>query len=422
MVGRTDLLHVRDDWCTPKTRLLDLTPILTPAFTLRPGVPTYNVTKQNHKLDVRKDNQLIQQAQPALLHQQRVTLSTSIVNTDRAFGATLSNQVSRTNGETGLPDDTIHVNLTGSAGQSFGAFLAPGVTLELEGDANDYVGKGLSGGHIVVYPPKVASFRSEDNVIVGNVCLYGATGGKAFFRGMAAERFAVRNSGACTVVEGVGDHGCEYMTGGRVVVLGSVGRNFAAGMSGGIAYLYDPRGAETFRPQCNMGMVELETVDESEERDFLRALIQEHHDATGSTVAQRLLANFDHELAHFIKVMPTDYKAILLKEKAAAEAQVSVVEANPVEETKVTQASSEPQLLDIEDAAVDEATQKKRMASMDKLRGFMKYKRQSEKYRNPRKRVRDWKELNTRLDPVGLKAQAARCMDCGIPFCQSETG
>ncbi|KAJ1657099.1 glutamate synthase [NADH] [Dispira simplex] len=421
MVGRTDLLRVRDDWRTPKTRNLDLSLILTPAFNLRPGVATYNVTQQNHKLELRKDNLLIQQAQAAFDRKERVVLSTTIHNTDRAFGATLSHQVSLTHGEVGLPDDTIHVNLKGSAGQSFGAFLAPGVTLELEGDANDYVGKGLSGGHIVIYPPRVSQFTTEHNVIVGNVCLYGATSGKAFFRGMAAERFAVRNSGALAVVEGVGDHGCEYMTGGRVVILGSVGRNFAAGMSGGVAYLLCPEGVEDFRLRCNMEMVELETVDDEDEIAQLRAWILEHQVVTGSPKAQSILDNFATALSQFVKVMPTDYKASLIKEMEEA---VSTRKQEQEQSSRVVRAkvSTEPALVDLEDSAVDEDTQKKRLQKMDKIRGFIKYKRQSEGYRNPKKRLHDWNEINSRLDYVGLKTQAARCMDCGVPFCQSETG
>jgi glutamate synthase (NADPH/NADH) len=208
---------------------LDLAPLLTPAFSLRPGAPTHNILKQDHCLDIRMDKKLIEYAQPAIRNGQAVTLKYPIINTDRTVGTTLSYHVSKEHGEEGLSPNSIHIMLNGSAGQSLGAFLAPGITLELEGDANDYVGKGLSGGKIIVYPPKSSKFKAEENVIIGNVCLYGATSGKAFFRGIAAERFAVRNSGATAVVEGVGDHGCEYMTGGRVIVLGKTGRNFAAG-------------------------------------------------------------------------------------------------------------------------------------------------------------------------------------------------
>ncbi|KAJ1916182.1 glutamate synthase [NADH] [Tieghemiomyces parasiticus] len=433
MVGRVDLLRVRDDWRTPKTRHLDLTPILTPAFALRTGVATHNVAKQNHKLDLRKDNALIRDAQSVLTGaQDRVVLASSIVNTDRAFGATLSHHVSRHQGESGLPDDAIHVNVTGSAGQSFGAFLAPGVTLELEGDANDYVGKGLSGGHLVVYPPRVSTFKAAENVIVGNVCLYGATSGKAFFSGRAAERFAVRNSGAAAVVEGVGDHGCEYMTGGRVVILGPVGRNFAAGMSGGIAYVLSdtPADMAQFRKRCNLEMVELETVVTDSETAFLRDLLTEHATYTGSLRAQAVLDDFAAQLPQFVKVMPVDYKRILAQEAAAklqAEAAEEVLPnadllSTDSEADTPASPADEPALIDMEDAAPDADADRRRAQKLDKVRGFMKYRRQGEPYRNPTKRTGDWKEINARLDVPHLQTQAARCMDCGIPFCQSDTG
>jgi glutamate synthase domain-containing protein 3 len=201
----------------------------------------------------------------------------------------------------------------GTAGQSFGAFLAKGITLELEGDSNDYVGKGLSGGRIIIYPPKVATFKAEENVLIGNVALYGATSGRAFFRGRAAERFCVRNSGAKAVVEGVGDHGCEYMTGGRAVILGSTGRNFAAGMSGGIAYVWDPHG--DFSSKCNTGTVDLETIAEDEDIVELREMIELHREYTGSPVAAKILDDWPMSLKHFVKVMPTDYKRVLAERK-----------------------------------------------------------------------------------------------------------
>src|SRR5690606_4241844 len=201
----------------------------------------------------------------------------------------------------------------GSAGQSFGAFLAKGIELELEGDANDYVGKGLSGGRIVVYPPRDSTFAAEENILVGNVVMYGAISGQAYFRGVAAERFCVRNSGGHAVVEGVGDHGCEYMTGGRVVVLGKTGRNFAAGMSGGIAYVLDEDG--TFAPRCNMEMVELESIEDGEESREVRAMVERHQQLTGSAVAERLLRDWNAMVGKFVKVMPTEYRAVLLEEK-----------------------------------------------------------------------------------------------------------
>ena len=221
-------------------------------------------------------------------------------------------------GEHGLPHGTIRFRFTGSAGQSFGAFLAHGVTLELSGDANDYVGKGLSGGRIIITPPQQSSFVPEENILVGNVVLYGATSGQAFFRGRAAERFCVRNSGAETVVEGVGDHGCEYMTGGRAVILGPTGRNFAAGMSGGIAYVWDRD--KDFAMKCNLGMVELERVETDEDIQELRDLIVAHQQFTGSSVAELILGDWPSALNDFVKVMPTDYKRVL-QEQAAAKPQ-----------------------------------------------------------------------------------------------------
>jgi len=232
----------------------------------------------------------------------------------------LSHLIASKYGAEGLPDDTIHIKLNGSAGQSLGAFLSRGITIEVEGDANDFSGKGLSGGRLVVYTPKVSSFEAEDNIIVGNVCLYGATSGDAYFRGIAAERFCVRNSGARTVVEGVGDHGCEYMTGGRVVVLGDTGRNFAAGMSGGIAYIWDRN--NTFKAKCNMDMVEFENLEVDADIAELKELIENHLNYTGSTVAKAALDNWEATLKQFVKVMPTDYKRVL-NEKAQAAKKAS---------------------------------------------------------------------------------------------------
>ena len=229
----------------------------------------------------------------------------------------LGSELTRMWGGDGLPDDTISVACTGSAGQSFGAFVPRGLTLRLAGDANDYVGKGLSGGRLVVHPPAGSTFAAEDNVIIGNVALYGATSGEAFIRGIAGERFAVRNSGAHAVVEGVGDHGCEYMTGGRVAVIGRTGRNFAAGMSGGVAYVLDADGS--FRTRCNLELVELEPVNpmNDEDGEELVSLVRRHAEATGSAVAARVLADWPASAASFVKVMPADYKRAL---RAAAQA------------------------------------------------------------------------------------------------------
>ena len=244
-------------------------------------------------------------------------IDSPIININRTVGTILSNEVAKRYGQAGLPEDTIQINLTGSAGQSLGAFLSHGITIRLEGDANDYVGKGLSGGRVVIYPPKQSSFVAEQNILIGNVCLYGATGGEAYFRGRAAERFCVRNSGAKTVVEGVGDHGCEYMTGGRVVVLGPTGRNFAAGMSGGIAYVWDRAG--DFNLNCNLALVELESIETPEEENEVRELIEKHQQLTGSEVAAEALGDWNNFKSQCVKVMPTDYKRVLMELAASAQ-------------------------------------------------------------------------------------------------------
>ena len=436
MVGHVENLKMREDLRTPKTEILDFGLILTPAHQLRPGVATYNVRKQDHKLHVRLDNKLIFESEQALEKGRPCRIECDIVNTDRALGATLSYQISRRYGEAGLPQDTIHANIKGSAGQSFGAFLAPGVTLELEGDSNDYVGKGLSGGRLIIYPPRSAVFKAEENVLIGNVCLYGATGGTCYFRGMAAERFAVRNSGATAVVEGVGDHGCEYMTGGRVLVLGGTGRNFAAGMSGGIAYVLDMN--QDFESKVNTEMVEISSIEDPSEIAFVRGLIEDHHHYTGSELAARVLLDFNRALSRFIKVLPTDYKRVMAEEAAKAEAAkkaeypLPILPGNAVrsnhEESRNKMHEREAHqkkkdMLDIEESVGDVKAEKKRSALvLDKTKGFMKYQRRAEKYRKPETRTRDWKELSSRLDEDGLKYQAARCMDCGVPFCQSDTG
>ena len=437
MVGRTEVLKVREDLRNAKTENIDLSLILTPAHTLRSGVATYNVRKQDHKLHVRLDNKLIAESELALEKGLPCRIETDIVNTDRALGATLSCHISRKYGEKGLPHDTIHANIRGSAGQSFGAFLAPGVTLELEGDANDYVGKALSGGRLIIYPPRSAVFKAEENIIIGNVCLYGATSGTCFFRGVAAERFAVRNSGVTAVVEGVGDHGCEYMTGGRVICLGATGRNFAAGMSGGIAYVLDLH--HDFEGKVNTEMVELSGVEDPQEIAFLRGLIEDHHHYTGSEMAARILQDFSRVLPRFVKVLPTDYKRVMeetakkAEEAKKTEYPLPILPGNAVRDLhessrektheKEEKEDKKNELLDIEESIQDGKAEKKRSALvLDKTRGFMKYQRRAEKYRNAKTRTRDWSELNSRLNEDELKYQTARCMDCGVPFCQSDTG
>src|SRR5690606_24394879 len=274
MVGRSDMLEMDaaiDHW---KAKGIDLSRILTPAKKAHEFVGTYQTMLQDHGLELALDNEIIRQAQPAIDKAEKVRIELPVVNINRVVGTMLSHEIAKKYGPQGLPADTIHIKLNGSAGQSLGAFLAHGVTIEVEGDANDFVGKGLSGGRVIVYPPKVSTFKAEENVLVGNVIMYGATSGEAFFRGIAAERFCVRNSGASAVVEGIGDHGCEYMTGGRVVVLGGTGRNFAAGMSGGTAYVLDEKG--DFHRRCNTGMVELEKVEAHEDIDELKTLIEKH--------------------------------------------------------------------------------------------------------------------------------------------------
>ncbi len=321
MVGRSDMLEMDDAIKHWKADGIDLSAILTPATKPRKETGTYCYEAQDHALELALDNTIIDKAKPALEKGEKVSMELPIVNINRVVGTMLSHQIAKKWGADGLPDDTIHVKLNGSAGQSLGAFMSKGVTLEVEGDANDYVGKGLSGGRIVVYPPKVSTFAAEQNIIVGNVCLYGATGGEAYLRGIAAERFCVRNSGAKAVIEGIGDHGCEYMTGGRVVVLGPTGRNFAAGMSGGVAYIFDEVG--NFSDKCNLGMVELEKVTADADIAELKDMIEKHAKYTGSPVAKRVLEKWDSAITTFVKVMPTDYKRVLEERKAKEQASAA---------------------------------------------------------------------------------------------------
>lgn len=320
MIGQTQNLEHNRKGQHYKSRGLDLSPLLTPASELNPSTGIYNTTTQYHGLDVAKDNHLIEKAMPALVDKKPVVIEDTCDNLQRTIGTMLSYEVSTRHGAEGLPDDTITVNFKGHGGQSFGFTLAKGITMNIEGDANDYAGKGLSGGKISVAPSQEViddGFMPEEHVVVGNVCLYGATSGKAFFRGKAGERFCVRNSGALAVVEGVGDHGCEYMTGGIMVCLGETGRNFAAGMSGGIAYIYDPEGK--FPARCNMGLVGLEEIETAAEKEEVFNYIQEHVEATGSSVGQGLLENWDEASKKFVKVFPHDYKRVLEERAAAAE-------------------------------------------------------------------------------------------------------
>ncbi|HHY58168.1 MAG TPA: glutamate synthase subunit alpha, partial [Chloroflexi bacterium] len=307
IIGCSELLDkdaAIDHW---KARGLDFTRLFHKAEA--PREATYWTERQDHPIADILDRELIASAKPALETRQPMVIEATIKNVDRSAGAMLSGEVAKRYGQKGLKDDTITVRLKGTAGQSFGAFLARGITFDLEGDGNDYVGKGLSGGRIIIRPPENARIVPETSIIVGNTVLYGATTGECYFRGVAGERFAVRNSGAIAVVEGVGDHGCEYMTGGRVVVLGKTGRNFAAGMSGGIAYVLDWEG--DFKTRINYEMVGVETLEDAEEIAEVKALIQKHADLTNSELAWRVLIRWDDLLPQFVKVMPKDYKRVL---------------------------------------------------------------------------------------------------------------
>ena len=322
LVGRTDLLDVDNAARQWKAHGIDLGSLLTPAVQRFGNSPQYCSIPQEHGIETVLDRELIQLARPALERGEKVSLELPIRNVNRTTGTMLSHEIAKRYGLSGLPEDTIHIKLTGSAGQSLGAWLAGGVTLELEGDANDYVGKGLSGGTIIAYPPRGSRFRSEENIVIGSVALYGAIRGYGFFRGMAAERFCVRNSGAHVVIEGVGDHGCEYMTGGRAVILGGTGRNFGAGMSGGIAYVHDSLG--DFPSKVNPGMVELMPLDEDEEIAEVHHLIELHHRYTGSEIADRLLERWEETVATMHKVIPPAYRRVLelQRERAVMEARV----------------------------------------------------------------------------------------------------
>jgi glutamate synthase domain-containing protein 2/glutamate synthase domain-containing protein 3 len=309
LIGRSELLEADPSirsWKLPEG--LDWDAIL-----YRPEVPSgtavRRVDKQDHGLEWALDNELIRLCRPALEQREAVLIDLPIRNVNRTVGAMLGSELSRRYGEAGLPDETIQLRFTGSAGQSFGAFVPRGITMTLIGEANDYIGKGLSGGHLIVFPPPQSAFDPAENILIGNVALYGATSGYAFFRGVAGERFCVRNSGAHAVVEGVGDHGCEYMTGGRAVILGPTGRNFAAGMSGGIAWVYDPRAR--LAALCNLGMVDLERVVEARYEQELRGLVEKHYQLTGSDRAQKLLERWEEALPQFVQVMPRDYKRAL---------------------------------------------------------------------------------------------------------------
>jgi glutamate synthase (NADPH/NADH) large chain len=322
-IGQVEVLDTVDAIDHWKASHLDLKPILH-----MPDLPEAadrcNTGEQDHGLDAALDNDLIRMAAASLESGSPTTITCPVRNVNRTVGTMLGYELTRRYGGSGLPDDTIRVNLEGSAGNSLGAFVPKGITLRLSGDANDYVGKGLSGGRIIISPPADSPFLAEEQVIAGNVILYGATSGEAFIRGRVGERFCVRNSGALAVVEGVGDHGCEYMTGGRAVVLGGIGRNFAAGMSGGVAFVYDPTGMA--RTRVNPEMVILEDPDD-EDRDWLRAVVERHHVETSSGLAEALLGDWSTTANSFFRVMPVDYKRVLEAAAAARAAGGDEVEA-----------------------------------------------------------------------------------------------
>jgi glutamate synthase (NADPH) large chain len=333
MVGRSEKLEMRravDHW---KARNLDFSRIL-----FKPTVPKhYGRTcqiPQDHRIDETLDaTTLLALARPAIEEKKPVRATLPIRNTMRVVGTMTGSEITRRHGAQGLPEDTVQFHFKGSAGQSFGAFIPRGMTLVLEGDANDYCGKGLSGGKIVVFPPREATFVPEENIVVGNVAFYGATGGEAYIRGVAGERFCVRNSGLHAVVEGLGDHGCEYMTGGRVVVLGPTGRNFAAGMSGGVAYVLDQDGA--FATLCNKQMVGLSRLEDVEEVAAIKAMVEKHVEWTQSAYAQRLLERWAEVVPKIVRVMPHDYRRVLdaqagmrAKGLSAEEAEMAAFEQN----------------------------------------------------------------------------------------------
>ena len=309
MIGRVDCLEADnavDHW---KRNGLDFSNILQPAQKIFDNTEVFHTQSQDHGLDKALDNVLISKSKHAIETGAKVTLEEKILNTNRVVGTMLSNEVAKIWEDKGLPEDTINIKLNGSAGQSFAAWLVKGITMTLEGDANDFVGKGLSGGKLIIYPPKNSSFKAENNILLGNVALYGATEGEAYFRGIAAERFCVRNSGATVVVEGIGDHGCEYMTGGKAIILGPTGRNFGAGMSGGEAFVYDPN--KELERKCNLDTFELEELINENDLIGLKELIEKHYKYTDSEVAKNILNDWDNQIDNFVKVMPTDYKRVL---------------------------------------------------------------------------------------------------------------
>jgi glutamate synthase (NADPH/NADH) large chain len=315
MVGQSDRLEAREVEGHWKYKHVDLSPVLYKE-PISLDTVQFKQEEQDHGIESVLDRQLIGHAKPALENGEPVVGNFRITNQNRAVGTMLSNEISKVYLGKGLPKGTIHYHFKGSAGQSFAAFGASGLRFDLEGEANDYFGKGLSGAQLILYPDKTIKYNPSENIIVGNVAFYGATSGESYIRGLAGERFAVRNSGVNVVVEGVGDHGCEYMTGGTVVILGETGRNFAAGMSGGVAYVFDR--TKSFSKNCNMEMVLLDVLEEEDEQ-VLKALIKNHSDFTGSLLAEKILDHWNESFPQFVKVMPIDYKAVLEKKKGEVE-------------------------------------------------------------------------------------------------------
>ena len=342
LVGRTEKLETKKAIRHWKAEGIDLSKILYKAEPGEEGESLYNTCEQDHGIDASLDiKTLLKICAPAIKRKEKVSTTLPIHNTDRVVGTIVGNEVTKAHGGEGLPDDTIHIKFYGSAGQSLGAFIPKGMTIELEGDANDYLGKGLSGGRIIAYPPKQSTFTPEENIIIGNVAFYGAISGEAYIRGMAGERFCVRNSGLEAVVEAVGDHCCEYMTGGTVVILGSTGKNFAAGMSGGVAYVYDSDG--TFEQRCNGQMVGLYEIEDENEQTKLRAMIERHNRYTGSTLAAKILEDWQKAKTRFVKVYPHDYKrameameSVLKEGMAGDEAIMAAFEKNVHDPARVS--------------------------------------------------------------------------------------
>eukprot|EP00210_Caulerpa_lentillifera_P004796 g4578.t1 len=473
MIGKAEYLEPNEELIKSNRKLqgLDLSKIILPSSELRPDAGQRFQFEQDHDLGAGLDPYLLQACRPALEDIKKgfiqpIDIETKIENVHRCTGTTLSHEVTKMFGEEGLPDDTIHIMLSGHAGQSFGSWVCHGITLELEGDANDYVGKGLSGGRIIVYPHHESDFLPHNNIIIGNVALYGAISGEAYFSGIAAERFCVRNSGAKAVVEGVGDHGCEYMTGGVAVILGDTGKNFGAGMSGGIAYVYDPN--RKFLALCNEDVSgDIAQITSSQDEAELLQLIKNHVTYTGSPRGKEIIHSWDQEKIHFKKVFPHDYRRALeeaaktevarrVEEQMAKAAGLDEIDAfeelkklaagasvehpppaltlnrapqspdkdkvglyrdsevgNPVRGRPITWESDRPTMLTKGEA--------------NKFSGFLNYERQPLPYRPEEERVKDWKEVIAVLPPSKredlLHTQAARCMGCGTPFChQSHSG